>query len=378
MNQRNGYSLLIVLVLMVLGGFALQQLATDGRFSHQLAMEQQAREGQILDGIKTSLLSFAGSQGIHSQSHLGHLPCPADLPEQPPKTTCLNKPWGHLPAHSSFSINYLNLGLNARHNEGETSAQRYWHYAVSAQLLQANALGWSRWVDYTQPAIQVRIKTGDHRIHTDIAAVVAAKIERLGEHQYEITGPYLLIPVHELQHQMMAVQKHQIRDTVQTWAQLSTSAGLTLAPHENLTQGSSLGESYNPLNSNCGCRCTRTRCTCQCDQPADWVSSGGCLGTNPDCVEHAAHTECRSTGEKACVMTGPSQLKSNWPVSRFEPVAAANKSCRPDKRHECPLGRDTTACTCDFSWPDNVKSDLANFQINMDANSNIAVGQVQP
>ena len=378
MNHRNGYSLLVVLVLMVLGGFALQQLATGSRFSHQLAMEQQARESQILDDIRASLFSFAGSQGIHSQSHLGHLPCPADMPGQAPKTTCLNKPWGYLPAHSTFSVNYLNLGLNTRDNERELSAQRYWHYAVSAQLLQANSLGWSRWVDYTQPAIQLRIKTGDPRTYTDIAAVVAAKIERLDKHQYEVTEPYLLISVDQLQRQMTAVQRYQMSDTLTTWAQLSTSAGVALAPNENLVHSPGLGNAYTPMNSNCSCRCTKTRCTCQCDQPAEWISSGGCLGTNPDCVEHATHTACRSAIGEACVMTGPSQLKSNWPVSRFQPVAADNKSCRPISRHECPLTRDSTACTCDFSWPDNVKNHLANFQVSVNASSRITVEPAQP
>lgn len=377
MNRETGYSLLIVLVLLMLGGFALQQLAINGRFSHQLEVEQQVRESQILHDLKTSLLSFAGSQGIHSQSHLGHLPCPADLPDQAPKTTCLNKPWGYLPTRSSYSINYLNPGLNARHNERETSVQRHWHYAVSAQLLQPNALGWSRWVDYSQPGIQVRIKTENHRTQTDIAAVVAAKIERLGEHQYEVAGPYLLISVNELQRQMTEVQKHQIRDTLTTWMQLTASAGLALAHHENLSGSPNSGNTYTPVNSNCSCRCTRTRCTCQCDQPANWVSSGSCVGTNLDCVELAAHTECKSVVGKACVMSGPGQLKSNWPISRFEPVAAANKSCRPINRHECPLTRDSTACTCDFSWPDNVKSELQNFQINLDPDSRIKVGTVQ-
>lgn len=376
--REAGYSMLVVLVLLALGGFALQQLATEGRFSHQLAMEQQARASQILDGIKTSLLSFAGSQGIHSQSHLGHFPCPADQPEQAPKTTCLNKPWGYLPAHSAFSVNYLNLGLNVRHNEGGHSAHHNWQYAVSPQLLQPNALGWSRWVDYSQPSIKVWIKTENHRSQTDIAAVVAAKIERLGEHQYEVTGPYLLISVNELQHQMTEVQKHQIRDTMTTWMQLTASAGLAPAPHENLSHSPNPGNTYIPVNSNCSCRCTRTRCTCQCDQPANWVSSGSCVGNNPDCVELAAHTECKSVVGKACVMSGPAQLKSNWPISRFEPVAAANKSCRPTNRLECPLTRDSTACTCDFSWPDNVKGDLANFQIKVDAHANLSVRQVQP
>lgn len=378
MNRPNGYSLLVVLVLMALSGFALRQLTTDKRFAHQLTLEQQARESQILDDIKASLLSFAGSQGIHSQSHLGHLPCPADLPEQPPKTTCLNKAWGYLPAHSSFSVNYLNLGLNTRNNERENSAQRHWHYAVSAQLLQANALGWSRWVDYTQAAMQVRVKADNPQIYTDIAAVVAAKIERLAEHQYEVTGPYRLISVSELQHQMSTFQAHQIKDTLTAWVQLSTSAGTAPAPHENLKQSPSQIYAYTPVNSNCSCRCTRTRCTCQCEHLGNWVSPGSCLGTNPDCVEHEAHSECTSAEGKVCVMSGSARLKSNWPVSRFEPVAASNKSCRPISRHECPLARDSAACTCDFSWPDNTKDKLAHFQVSVDTNSRIAVRRVQP
>ena len=101
--HRKGYSLLVVMVLLALGGFGLQQLAKNGHFAHLMLLEQKVRQNQILDETKASLLGFAGSQGIHSQSHLGHLPCPADLPDQAPKTTCLNKPWGYLPARSSFS-----------------------------------------------------------------------------------------------------------------------------------------------------------------------------------------------------------------------------------------------------------------------------------
>ena len=376
--HRKGYSLLVVMVLLALGGFGLQQLAKNGHFAHLMLLEQKVRQNQILDETKASLLGFAGSQGIHSQSHLGHLPCPADLPDQAPKTTCLNKPWGYLPARSSFSINYLNLGLNARHNEGETSAQHHWHYAVSAQLLQANALGWSRWVDYTQPSIQVRIKTENNRIHSGIAAVVATKIEPIDAHQYEISGPHLLISVRELQHQMTEVQKHQIRDTVTSWGQISASTGQTIAPNENLTPNAGAINNLKPVDSNCSCRCTRTRCTCQCDQNAQWISSGPCVGSNPGCLEHSTHTECSSSLEVACVMGGPSQLKSHWPVSRFEPVAAANKSCRPVSRHECPLTTDSTPCICDFSWPDNVKEDLAKFQVNVGPDSRLTVRHVQP
>jgi hypothetical protein len=378
MRHGTGYSLLVVLVLMAVGGFGLQQLTTNKQLAHQLTLEQQVRQNQVLDHIKASLLGFAGSQGVHSQSHLGHLPCPADLPERPPKTTCLNKPWGYLPVHSSTSINYLNLGLNARHNEIETSGQRYWHYAVSAQLLQANALGWSRWVDYSKPSIRVRIKTDHHRVHSNVAAVVAAKIERLGEHEYEVTGPYLLISVPELQRQMNAVQKHQLRDALVTWTLQRVSQGQAVEAHENLSRIPASMNRYAPIDSNCSCRCTKTRCTCQCDQAGDWISSGSCVGNNPECVEHAGHTECRSSAEEACVMSGPSRMKSAWPVSRFEPVAAANKSCRPASRTECPLAKDNTACTCDFSWPENVKTDLSNFQVRVDGFSNITVMQAQP
>lgn len=354
---QKGYTLLVLLVLVMLGGFATSKIAESGTMQQALQLEQQTRQSQILDHIRSGLLGFAANQGIHSQSHLGHLPCPATLPEGAPQTTCLAKPWAYLPLHSKTGINYLNLGISAGKHELEPSASKHWHYAVSAQLLQPNALGWSRWVDYSKPAMQIRIPAQQNRIEKNIAAVVAQSIQPTGEHQYDITPPYMLIRVNELRAHMARAQIHLLRDTLRN---------TNNAPHENLIETPGTANTFTPVNSNCACRCTKTKCTCNCDGPGQWVSTSN------------EQTTCTSTPDSPCIFTGPASLQSQWPVSRFEPVAASNKSCRPRKRQECPLSTSSTACNCDFSWPDNTKADLANFQITHSQVSGMVVNQVQP
>lgn len=355
--SHKGYTFLVLLVLVMLGGFVASKVAESGTLQYGLQLEQQARQSQTLDHIRSGLLGFAANQGIHSQSHLGHLPCPANTPDSPPQTTCLAKPWAYLPIHSKTGINYLNQGISAGKHELAPSAGKHWHYAVSAQLLQPNVLGWSRWVDYTQPAIQVRIPKEDNRVEKNIAAVVAQSIERTGEHHYDVTPPYMLIRVNELRTHMANVQIHLLRDTLRNTSN---------PPHENLTETPGTVNAYTPVNSNCACRCTKTKCTCGCDGDGQWVSPS------------SNQAVCTSEPESPCIFAGPASLKSQWPVSRFEPVAASNKSCRPSKRQECPLSSNNTACTCDFSWPDNTKADLANFQITLVPAQGMVVTQVQP
>ncbi|WP_334118308.1 hypothetical protein [Limnobacter sp.] len=355
--SHQGYAFLVVLVLVILGGFATSKIAESGALQHALQLEQQTRQSQILDHIRSGLLGFASTQGIHSQSHLGHLPCPATLPEGPPQTTCLAKPWAYLPIHSKTAINYLNRGISARNHELAHAASHHWHYAVSAQLLQPNALGWSRWVDYSKPAMRIRIPAQQNRIEENIAAVVAKSIQSTGEHHYDVTPPYMLIRVNELQAHMVQAQIHLLRDTLRN---------TNNPPHENLIQAPGTTNTFTPVNSNCACRCTKTKCTCNCDEPGQWSSTS------------SEQPVCFSTPESPCIFAGPATLQSQWPVSRFEPVAASNKSCRPSKRQECPLSTNSTACTCDFSWPDNTKADLANFQITYSPISGMVVNQVKP
>lgn len=358
--NHKGYAFLVVLVLVMLAGFVTSKIAESGTHQHALQLEQQARQSQILDHIRSGLLGFAANQGIHSQSHLGHLPCPANIPEGPPQTTCLAKPWAYLPLHSKTGINYLNQGISAGKHELQPSASKHWQYAVSAQLLQPNALGWSRWVDYSKPAMQIRIPAQHNRIEENIVAVVAQAIQNTGEHHYDVTPPYMLIRVNELRAHMANAQIHLLRDT------LSSTSHTNNPPHENLIEAPGKSNTYTPVNSNCACRCTKTKCTCTCDASGQWVSTSSEQAT------------CTSTPESPCIFAGPASLKSRWPVSRFEPVAASNKSCRPTQRQECPLSTNNTACTCDFSWPDNTKADLANFQITHSPDHSMVVNQVQP
>jgi hypothetical protein len=71
-------------------------------------------------------------------------------------------------------------------------------------------------------------------------------------------------------------------------------------------------------------------------------------------------------------------LQSQWPVSRFEPVAAVNKTCRPTERNQCPVSTGSEACTCDFSWPDNTKNDLDKFIVTNLPSGAFQVRPIQP
>lgn len=375
---QRGLTLLVLMLLLALGGFALAQISNAGHLQQQLKTQQQARESQILDHIRTGLLGFAANQGIHSQSHLGHLPCPAIQAGGIPATTCLNKPWGFLPVQSKTAVNYLNQGIDARKNELEPSTRHNWHYAVSAQLIQPNVLGWSRWVDYTQPAIQIEIPAENNRVETQIAGVVAHHIEPIGEHQYRITPPYTLIRVSELRAHMANIQHGLIKQTLKTWQEEKSTPVLELLEHENLRLANAPTKTYAAVDSQCSCRCTKTRCSCNCNVPAQWQSASACVGSNPNCIEQQSQSVCTSNAGDPCVFAGPSWLKSEWPVSRFEPVAAINKSCRPSQRNRCPLSTGSDACTCDFSWPDNTKTNLADYAVSLSSSNQIQVNPTKP
>ena len=349
---QGGLSLLVLAILLALSGFALAQFNAAGQYRQKLNLEQLARQNQVLDHIRAGLFGFTAQQGVHSQSHLGHLPCPATQANSIAQTTCLQKPWGYLPVRSKTATNYLNVGIDARTNELELSTHRDWHYAVSPQLIQPNDLGWSRWVDFSKPGVQVRIPSENNRTELDIVAVVAHTIVPLAEHQYEITPPYFLVREHELREHMTRIQTHLLKDTLKSWIPHNRDAeNFTLQDAENLETLSANPGTFKPVNSNCNCRCTKTRCTCSCDSTGQWRLERD--GTN-----------CTSTADEPCVLYGPASMRSGWPVSRFEPVAAANKSCRPSQRNQCPLSTSSEACVCDFSWPDNTKANLDQFRIS--------------
>lgn len=350
-RYQRGLGLLVLAMLLALSGFALAQINASGKFKEKLNQEQLARQSQVLDHIRAGLLGFTAQQGVHSQSHLGHLPCPASQANNIAQTTCLQKPWGYLPVRSKAATNYLKVGIDARNNELEPSIRRDWHYAVSAQLIQPNDLGWSRWVDFSKPGIQVRIPAENNRTERNIVAVVAHTILPIAEHQYDITPPYFLIREHELREYMSRIQTHLLKDTLKSWAsQIKEGENFTLAAAENLEPIAGKPGFFKPVNSNCNCRCTKTRCTCTCESAGQWRLEQD--GIN-----------CTSTSDEPCVLYGSANMRSAWPVSRFEPVAALNKSCRPKQRNQCPLSTSEVACVCNFSWPDNTKASLAQFAI---------------
>lgn len=363
--MHQGYSLLAIVLLMMLLGFAALEFRNNTSFKQNLLLQQQARETQTLEHIRSSLLGFAASQGLHSQSHLGHLPCPALLPGEYARTSCLNKAWGYLPVHSKIAVNYLNAGIDARFNELTLSTDTHWEYAVSSQLIQPNALGWGRWVNYSKPAIQIRIPAESDRAETNLVAVVAKTITPTAEHHYDITPPYVLVHLRELQSHMKRVQVTQLKSTLKTWQQLNPQFNSNASPHENMTLKDPLAKVYQPIDSGCQCRCTKTRCTCSCLNPGSWISTAVCLNGNVNCASHNMQTHCTSTVDEPCVFAGPASLQNLWPVSHFEPVAATNKSCRPVHGNQCPLSQNNTACTCQFSWPDNIKSNLEQFSFKL-------------
>lgn len=351
-QRQGGLGLLALAILLALIGFALAQVNMSQSFKEKLNLEQIARQSQALEHIRSGLLGFTTQQGVHSQSHLGHLPCPATQANNIAQTTCLQKPWGYLPVRSKTATNYLNIGIDARANELEPSIRRDWHYAVSPQLIQPNDLGWSRWVDFSRPGVQVRIPAENYRTERDIVAVVAHTIVPMADHQYDITPPYFLIREHALREHIARVQTHLLKDTLKAWSTPIMGTGnFTEMTSENLEPVAERTGFFKPVNSNCNCRCTKTRCTCSCDSTGQWrLEQDG--------------TTCTSTVDEPCVLYGPASMRSAWPVSRFEPVAAINKSCRPSQRHQCPLSTSSEACVCDFSWPDNTKANLDQFRIS--------------
>jgi len=365
-HRQQGLGLLMLAILLALSGFALAQINATGHFHEKLKLEQLARQNQVLDHIRAGLLGFAAQQGIHSQSHLGHLPCPATQANGIAQTTCLQKPWGYLPVRSKTALNYLNVGIDARNNELEPSIRRDWYYAVSVQLLQPNDLGWSRWVDFSQPGIQVRVPLENNRIINNIVAVVASSIQPTAEHQYDIAPPYFLIHEKDLREHISNTQIHLLKDTLNTWLSLNNQATDFPTPiSENLVPVSGEQNSFKPVNSNCSCRCTKTRCTCGCDTAGQWR-----LGQED--------TICTSSSTEPCVLHGPVSMRSAWPVSRFEPVAASNKACRPSQRNQCPLSTSSVACVCDFSWPDSTQSDLDQYTVTQKESGQVQVNKVTP
>lgn len=361
---QDGYSLLGILVLTTLLGIATAQVFETHAIKQRQVTLQAARQAQTLEHIKSSLLGFAGTQGVHSQSHIGHMPCPAVDVGLYAQTVCLNKLTGYLPLTSKTAINYLNRSVDPRVNEAAQGIHNEWSYAVSAQLVQPNELGWGRWVDFKQPSLTVQADPETGAVLSNVAAVVARAIRPIDKHSLEVTPPYVVITVDELRAHIANVQFQHLNETLRTWAFLNPQAATFNTP-ENLAPHGSPVNGYQALDSECSCRCTRTRCSCGCKADGRWQSHSPCTTSSARCTSNASITLCTSSSSEPCVFAGPARMQSHWPVSRFEPVAASNKSCRPTSRGTCPLSKDTTACVCDFSWPDITKSALTEFVLQL-------------
>lgn len=346
--------MLAALVCMVVLGLLGQQLLQSKQRHNDIKQGGKIAQAQSLQQSRQSLLAFASLQGFNSHTQLGHLPCPSNTPGGPAQTTCLQKPWGYLPVQSVSKVNYLNAGLPAVWNGLDTDLDKHWMYAVSQQVIQANALGWSQWVNFDLPTINVRI---GQQVHTGVVAIIAQHIEPLAEDEYVAQEPALLLHLDDLQALIRDAQEAHLLAALRSW-------GKPPFAHENLKPANhpTGGSNWQAVNSECQCRCTKTRCTCSCEGEGQWASAAACDANNPRCTKQTSQSgltwQCTSTPSESCVFSGPAQLQTQWPVSRFEPVASAAKSCRPNTHHTCPLSPSSTACICLFSWPDPVLSSL--------------------
>ena len=367
-RQQQGMAMLVMALLMVVAGLLAQQIASARRNDEQRENQRLARQTQTLANIQESLLAFASQQGYNSLSQQGHLPCPAILPGGIPQTTCLTNPTGYLPAQSVAKTNYLNPNVSAQWDYSKNQLDKDWAYAVSTQLIQPNQLGWSRWVDFSKPALKVRTV---HDMQNNVAALVAGSIQIEADGTLDPSSPALVLTVTQLQKHIEKTQAQTIINTTQTWLRAIHSAPFAHEYLQAIAAGpqteTSLG--FQSLQNTCACECSKTRCTCTCEETQGWwASSSACYGNNPQCKAIGQWEEaqlpdwaitiskpnsfvCKSSSAQSCVFQGPAHLLSQWPIARFEPVASAGRPCQPTTANICPLSKTGSNCTCQFGWP---------------------------
>lgn len=352
LTKARGHAMLLLLVLLALGALAAGQSQVIQHARSFQQNNQALQEHQSLQTAREALLAFAARQGMNQHTQPGHLPCPALSPEGPAQTTCLNSNWGWLPGQSVVKINYLNPGLGAPYNAKQLGVGKSWQYAVSTQLLQPNALGWSQWVDFSKPALTVQTEQG---VFTQVAAVLAQQIQPIGPNTFGVQGPHQIIPVQMLQ--------ATLRNNLQQAAELAV---LTHAAqhgpgwhpsHAPETLQQQTPQLWRAVDPQCECRCTPTRCTCQCPQTkATWSSKAPCLQGQTHCLTDARGPSiCHAQAGQSCIFLGPAHLHSLWPVSRYLPAAGAGRACQPTNTYACPLSSKTgQACECKHGWPSNI------------------------
>lgn len=327
-----GYALLLSALAMALASVLAHETTSNWIAGRQQAHLTQASQAQTLSHIRMALLAFAVSQGANSLSMAGNLPCPSLMPGGAPQTTCLNSNGGFLPEISVIKTNYTRNTVPMLWNTLQLGHDKNWAYVVSPQVLQANPLGWSQWVDFSKPGMTVLV---GQTHHTDVIAVVAEKLTQISQNAWAASGNHVLLDKPTLQKAMADYQRLLIHNTVLRWLKDSGQAKPTAT--ENLQPG--LNGRLQAVDSQCQCHCTATRCQCGCTAAADW--------RNARQVDIPVQSDASSTQ----TIFGPAQLKSRWPVSRYSPTPLPNSGCQPVDSFTCPLAQPGKFCDCNFSWP---------------------------
>lgn len=365
-TKQHGHLLFAVIVLLVFAGLSLSAVGNSVALRAQFDHTAQVHDQRALLHAKESLLSHATAQGLQTQSQLGSLPCPALLPDSHPQTTCNNKPWGYLPARSNAKVNFLQPGVATTQAVKPMQQQRAWQYAVSQQVIQPNALGWSQWVNWAAPPMTLHVEGASPHTLQDVAAVVSQGLELLYDHTYRITPPYVVIDSHELRQHTERAEQAAVEQALLGWQHNNPSPVQALQWHHENLIATNEPHLLQPQDSACACRCTKTRCTCECAQTGLWQSDSPCDSSLEHCLQQAdGQYVCYSTPGQPCVFKGAAQLQSRWPVSHFEPLPAAHRACRPTALHICPLSDQTQACECKFSWPEQTLNGLAAHKVQL-------------
>lgn len=365
---RQGGWVLPVALVMIAGLAALcLQVAQGLRGPQAQTLLNSPKQSQQLSHIKSALIGFALTRGSNSQSQVGHLPCPSPQFNEPPPATCLRNPVGHLPTMTRSAINHLRLGTPQA--TGVSGPATAWQYAVSAQVIQANELGWSQWVNWSRPALRVQTPQGEL---SNVAAVVAARLTILGEDHLQAEGAYVVITAQELQNLEARLAKHQSQAMFQRW-----KAGQTHTfAHEFLS--AKAGGTWQAKPDLCQCHCLKTQCECACLNASWWTSEGACLTPSSGCGKtktfldsisqvgwpaNSPLTEaqakalpalsylCHAPAGQSCKFKGSARLLSNWPLLSTQPEWSGQRACAKLTGASCPLSTQSNACTCKYAWP---------------------------
>jgi hypothetical protein len=369
-SKQRGHLLFALIVFLMATALGSSAVSQSGALKTRLDLTRLQHDQRALLHLKQSLLSHATAQGLHTQSHLGNLPCPALLADSAPQTSCNKKPWGFLPTQSQSKVNFLQPGVAAMHAVNPAKQERNWQYAVSQQVIQPNEMGWSRWVNWSAPGITLHVDEPLPHTLEQVVAVIAQGVQPLQEHTYRVTPPYVVIFKHELRNHVQRSEQASIEHTLFSWLESNpTQAQAGQWFQENLA-ATDQPTTLKPHDSACACRCTKTRCTCQCAQTGQWLSASPCENAPEHCTPKntGGQYACTSAPDRPCVFKGAAQLQSHWPVSHYEPLPAAHRACRPTSAHTCPLSDQTQACECKFSWPEQVLQRMAAYEIQLQGN----------